>query len=79
MVFSVGGGTNVTVTDDAGSITVRVWDSTGIDLTGADVNDSISVSGSVAPYSSSFQVLLMDQADLTVGGPWDTVTFRKST
>ena len=70
-LFSVGGGTNVTVSDDEGSMTVRVWDSTGIDLTGADVDDSISVSGAIQPYKSSFQLTLMTQEDLSVGGAWE--------
>jgi len=78
-IFSAGGGSNVSVDDGSGQITVRVWDSIGIDLGAVDEGDSISVKGIVSPYDSDFQVLLVDQEDLWVGGPWSGGTIEPGT
>ncbi len=69
-IEGLGGGSNIGVDDGSGEITVRVWDSIGIDLSAVDLSDSIRVKGIVSPYTDDFQVLLVDQSDLWVGGEW---------
>ncbi|MAE70206.1 MAG: hypothetical protein CME06_07020 [Gemmatimonadetes bacterium] len=69
-IKGLGGGANIGVDDGSGEITVRVWDSIGIDLSAVDMSDSITVKGIVSPYTDDFQVLLVDDSDLWVGGEW---------
>ncbi len=68
----VGGGTNIGLTDADGEMTLRIWDVAGLDFSGVDVGDSISALGIVSPYRSDFQLVVTDQSDLRVGGPYDT-------
>ncbi len=53
-----GGGTNITVDDGSGPVTVRVWDTAGIDLSGFAKDDLVTIRGAVSVYNSTGQILL---------------------
>ncbi len=54
------------------TVTARVWSSTGIDLSGIEVGDSVVVRGVGGVYSSSFQLLPALQEDI------DTITRQQT-
>lgn len=53
-----GGGTNITVNDGSGPVTVRVWDTAGINLSGFEKGDLVTIRGAVSVYSNTGQILL---------------------
>ncbi|MCD4829359.1 MAG: hypothetical protein K8R90_08060 [Candidatus Cloacimonetes bacterium] len=65
--YSVGGGANLNIEDTAGDrLTVRVWDSTGITLTGLSQGANLTAVGVVNIYGSDTQVLPGYQEDIVV-------------
>lgn len=64
-----GGGTNIIITDYSGlfSTTVRVWDSTGLNLSAYGEGDILEVVGAGGIYSGAFQILPGYQDQLRIG------------
>ena len=57
-MYYAGGGTNLNVEDEDGNqLTVRVWDSTGIDLNDYDVGYILEARGAGGMYNGDFQIL----------------------
>ena len=65
-IQTTGGGTNIYVNDGSGQVTVRVWDTAGLDLSGFEVGDYVQVRGVVSIYQNAGQILLGYQEDITV-------------
>ncbi len=58
-MYYAGGGTNLNVEDEEGNqLTVRVWDSTGIDLNDYDVGYILEARGAGGIYNGDFQILV---------------------
>jgi len=66
-IFEVGGGTNVTIEDGTGSIVVRAWNTTGVDLSGYSVGDTVGVRAVVDIFNEAAQLLLAYQEDIFAG------------
>ncbi|MCB0282659.1 MAG: lamin tail domain-containing protein [Calditrichaeota bacterium] len=66
-IFAVGGGTNVTIADATGSIVVRIWDSTGLNLSALALGDTLGVQAVIDTYNGSAQLLVAHQEDLFDG------------
>ncbi len=62
---SAGGGDNIIVEDGSGVITVRVWNTTGMNTANILVNNSYSFKGIVGIYSPSTQLLAAYDEDVT--------------
>ncbi len=65
-LYYAGGGTNLIITDGSGEVTVRVWDTAGLDLSSFKINDRITVFGVISPYNSAGQILLGYQNDISL-------------
>lgn len=63
---------NITVSRGGTELVVRVWTSTGIDISGISSGDSIVVEGVSTVYESAFQLLPAYQDDIVIEG--DTTT-----
>lgn len=64
LASGIGGGTNITLNDGSGDVTVRVWDATGINLDFFDVGDTVIVQGPVGIFSGATQLLPGYQEDI---------------
>ena len=64
--FRAGSGTNLTIDDGSGPVTVRVWDNTGVDLSEATVGKTVTVRGPLDIYRGNTQILLGYQEDLMI-------------
>ncbi|MBC8385188.1 MAG: lamin tail domain-containing protein [Candidatus Cloacimonetes bacterium] len=66
--YYAGGGTNLNIKDDENNtVTVRIWDSTGLDLSGWAVDDTLQAVGIGSSYSQTLQIVPGYQDQLTVG------------
>ncbi len=61
---SAGGGTNVYVDDGSGQVTIRVWDTTELDLSAFDSGDFITVQGVISLFNNAGQILLAYPEDI---------------
>ncbi|MGH1365404.1 MAG: beta strand repeat-containing protein [Calditrichia bacterium] len=59
---------NITIDDGSGSVTVRVWATTGIDVTGLAVNDEITVRAVMDLFNDTAQLVPAYNDDLQVAG-----------
>ncbi len=60
----IGGGTNMTIDDGSGALTLRIWDTAGLDLSGFNQGDTIKVRGVVSSYRLAPQLLVCYQQDI---------------
>ena len=67
--YYAGGGYNVNLDDGSGQITVRIWDTTGIDVGGFTQGDTVTAIGAHSLYRTTFQVLTGYQEDIWEGPP----------
>ncbi|RMG22689.1 MAG: hypothetical protein D6732_25465, partial [Methanobacteriota archaeon] len=61
---NIGGGTNITLDDGSGPVTVRVWDATGVNTSFISVGDTIVVNGPLDVYQGKTQILVAYQEDI---------------
>ena len=62
----VGGGTNIRVNDGSGECLVRVWNTTGVDLSSISIGKQVKIRGPLDIYQGATQLLLAYQEDFTV-------------
>jgi hypothetical protein len=67
--YYAGGGYNVNLDDGSGQITVRIWDTTGIDVSEFAQGDTITAIGAGSIYMTTFQILTGYQEDIWEGPP----------
>jgi hypothetical protein len=67
--YSAGGGYNLNIDDGSGRYTIRVWETTGIDVSEFTEGDTITAVGAGSVYSTSFQMLTGYQEDIYEGQP----------
>ena len=67
--YYAGGGYNVNLDDGSGQITVRIWDTTGIDVSEFAQGDTVTAIGAQSLYRTTFQVLTGYQEDIWEGPP----------
>jgi len=60
----IGGGTNITIDDGSGALQIRIWDTSGLDLSGFSTGDTIGVFGIIDTYRGSAQLLVGYQEDI---------------
>jgi len=66
---TAGSGTNITVDDGSGPMLIRVWNSTGVNLSAFAVGDTIVARGPLDIFSNATQLLVGYQEDIfKVGG-----------
>jgi DNA/RNA endonuclease YhcR with UshA esterase domain len=61
---NIGGGTNITIDDGSGPLTIRVWDATGVNTSFFSVGDTIVVNGPIDVYQNNAQLLVAYQEDI---------------
>ena len=64
LAFNIGGGTNLTINDGTGSITARIWDNTGVDLSIYSVGDTVAIRAVIDMFNSAAQLLLAYDDDI---------------
>ena len=64
-LYSAGGGTNIVIDDGSGPVTIRAWDTAGLDFSEYAVGDNLEVKGVVDIYLDAGQVLLAYQEDIS--------------
>ena len=62
--YAAGGGTNIIVNDGSGAVTIRIWDSAGLDLNAITVGKTIVARGVIGEFSGSGQLLVAYQEDI---------------
>jgi hypothetical protein len=67
--YFAGGGHNLNIDDGSGRYTIRVWETTGIDVSEFTEGDTITAIGAGSVYSTSFQMLTGYQEDIFEGQP----------
>jgi hypothetical protein len=67
--YYAGVGYNVNVDDGSGQITIRIWDTTGIDVSEFAQGDTITAIGAQSLYRTTFQILTGYQEDIWEGPP----------
>ncbi|WP_457565772.1 OB-fold nucleic acid binding domain-containing protein [Caldithrix abyssi] len=70
---NIGGGTNITIDDGTTPLQLRIWDSSGLDLSAFNVGDTVSVRGVIDSYRQSAQVVVAYQQDIQKGAIKETV------
>ncbi len=60
----IGGGTNITINDGSGDITIRIWDTSGLDFSAFAVGDMLGVRAVIDQYNSAPQLLAVYKEDL---------------
>jgi DNA/RNA endonuclease YhcR with UshA esterase domain len=65
---NVGGGTNITLRDDKGSVLIRVWNTTEINLGFLQAGDTISVQGVMDIFNNASQLIPGYQDEIIVPG-----------
>jgi predicted extracellular nuclease len=81
-VFSAGGGTNLNIEDENGTqMTIRIWDTTGIDLSEYQVGYYLTAIGVGSVYNNKLQIVSGYQDQLREGGEItpDDITFDPET
>jgi hypothetical protein len=67
--YFAGGGYNVNIDDGSGLYTIRIWETTGIDVSEFTEGDTITAIGVGSVYSTSYQMLTGYQEDIFEGQP----------
>jgi hypothetical protein len=67
--YFAGGGYNLNLDDGTGRYTIRIWETTGIDVSEFTEGDTITAIGAGSVYSSSYQMLTGYQEDIFEGQP----------
>jgi|GEM_PF-626944 len=67
--YYAGGGYNVNLDDGSGQVTVRIWDTTGIDVSEFSQGDTVTAIGAHSLYRTTFQILTGYQGDIWEGPP----------
>ncbi len=67
--YFAGGGYNLNIDDGSGRYTIRVWETTGIDVSEFTESDTITAIGAGSVYSTSYQMLTGYQDDIYEGLP----------
>jgi DNA/RNA endonuclease YhcR with UshA esterase domain len=68
LASNVGGGTNITLRDEQGTVLVRVWDITNIDLSGISIGDTIAVQGVADVFNNAIQIVPAYPDEITIPG-----------
>ncbi len=63
-MFSAGGGTTLTIRNGGSTLSARIWDNTGVDLSGYALGDTIAMRGIVDIYQNNAQLLVGYQEDI---------------
>ena len=63
--YSAGGGANIIVDDGSGEVTLRIWDSANLDLSGYNIGDGITARGVIGEFSGAGQILVAYQNDIS--------------
>ncbi len=63
----IGGGTNMTIEDGTTPLQLRIWDSSGLDLSAFNVGDTIVVRGLIDSYRKAAQLVVAYQQDIEKG------------
>lgn len=63
-IASAGGGTNIVVNDGSGDVTLRIWDTAGLNVNAFSAGDTITARGVVDIYQGSGQILIGYQEDI---------------
>ncbi len=64
-VFSVGGGTNVTLSAGGVSLVARIWESSAVDLSPYAVGDTVAMRGVIDIYNGAAQLLVAYDEDIS--------------
>ncbi len=64
-LYSAGGGTNIVLDDGTGEVTIRAWDTAGLDFSEYSVGDNVQINGVVDIYQTNGQILLAYQEDIS--------------
>ncbi|MCK4272830.1 hypothetical protein KAX22_09275 [bacterium] len=67
--YLIGGGYNVNLDDGSGQICIRIWETTGIDVSEFTEGDTVTAIGVGSVYSSTYQILTGYQEDIFEGQP----------
>jgi hypothetical protein len=67
LAMGIGGGANLTINDGTGSITARIWDNTGVDLSGYSTGDTVAIRAVIDIFNSEAQLLLAYDKDIFPG------------
>jgi hypothetical protein len=62
--YSAGGGQNVIISDGSETATIRIWESTGVDVTNLTIGTSWSFTGIGSSYNGAFQMLVAYDGDI---------------
>ncbi len=68
LATNVGGGTNITLRDEQGTVLIRVWDITDIDLSGISIGDTIAVQGVADVFNNAIQIVPGYPDEITIPG-----------
>ena len=60
----IAGGTNITIDDGSGPLQMRIWDTSGLDLSSFAVGDTMGVRGIIDSYKGRAQLLVGYQQDV---------------
>ncbi len=77
--WSAGGGQNVLIGDGSDTCVVRIWETTGVDVTPLVVGTEWSFMGVESQYNSVFQMLVAYDADITSTSAIDVIDNKPST
>ncbi|NOX89444.1 MAG: hypothetical protein GXO77_10490 [Calditrichaeota bacterium] len=61
---NIGGGTNITLDDGTGILQLRIWDSSGLDLSAFSVGDTVTARGVIGSYRKAAQMVVAYQQDI---------------
>ncbi|MCB9068570.1 MAG: lamin tail domain-containing protein [Calditrichae bacterium] len=68
LATGVGGGTNITLRDEQGTVLVRVWDTTELNISGFSIGDTISVQGVADVFNNTVQIVPGYQDEIIIPG-----------
>ncbi len=63
---NIGGGTNIRIDDGSGECLIRVWNTTGVNLSGVGLGEQLRVQGPLDIYQGITQLLLAYQEDFDI-------------
>lgn len=66
-IFTIGGGTNITINDGSNSVVIRAWETTGIDISRFNIGDTLGVRAVIDEYENAPQLLVGYEDDLFPG------------
>jgi len=76
--YSAGGGQNVMIGDGSDTCVVRIWESTGVDVTPLTVGTEWSFMGVESQYNGAFQMLVAYDEDIISTSDIDVIDTRPS-